>query len=72
MSFEEVAVHFTSEEWSLLDSRQKALHQEVMLETCRIVASLGKVSSGSGVLNLWAKAHYQSLAYLQLGDVAGT
>ncbi|KAK9405303.1 zinc finger protein [Crotalus adamanteus] len=40
VSFEEMTVHFTSEEWSLLDSRQKALHQEVMLETRRIVASL--------------------------------
>lgn len=46
MSFEEVAVHFTSEEWLLLDPNQKVLHQEVMLETSRIVASLGKVSSG--------------------------
>uniref|UniRef100_A0A8C6VIG3 KRAB domain-containing protein n=1 Tax=Naja naja TaxID=35670 RepID=A0A8C6VIG3_NAJNA len=35
-------VHFTSEEWLLLDSRQKTLHREVMLETCRIMSSLGK------------------------------
>ncbi|KAM6472074.1 zinc finger protein 263-like isoform 3-T3 [Liasis olivaceus] len=40
VSFEEVAVHFTSEEWSLLDSSQKALHREVMLETSRSMASL--------------------------------
>ncbi|KAM6469352.1 uncharacterized protein PHA67_012415 [Liasis olivaceus] len=40
VSFEEVAVHFTSEEWSLLDSSQKALHREFMLETSRSVASL--------------------------------
>ncbi|KAM6472251.1 uncharacterized protein PHA67_004460 [Liasis olivaceus] len=42
VSFEEVAVYFSKEEWSLLDSDQKALHREVMLENCRNVAFLGK------------------------------
>ncbi|XP_063152105.1 zinc finger protein 436-like isoform X2 [Candoia aspera] len=40
VSFEEVAVYFTEEEWGLLDSNQKALHGEVMLENARSVASL--------------------------------
>ncbi|KAK9405301.1 zinc finger protein [Crotalus adamanteus] len=40
VSFEEVDVHFTNEEWSLLDPDQKALYQEIMLETSRIVTSL--------------------------------
>ncbi|XP_063147225.1 zinc finger protein 124-like [Candoia aspera] len=40
-SFEEVAVHFTKEEWALLNSSQRALHGEVMTETSRTMASLG-------------------------------
>ncbi|XP_070792228.1 zinc finger protein 202-like isoform X2 [Pituophis catenifer annectens] len=41
VSFEEVAVSFSEEEWSQLDSDQKALHSEVMLENHRNVVSLG-------------------------------
>ncbi|CAI7935165.1 zinc finger XlCGF52.1-like [Podarcis lilfordi] len=39
-SFEDVAVHFTDEEWVLLDPDQRALHKEVMEETCGIMGSL--------------------------------
>ncbi|XP_034267862.1 zinc finger protein 726-like isoform X1 [Pantherophis guttatus] len=41
LSFEEVAVHFSEEEWSQLDAHQKTLHWEVMLENYRNMASLG-------------------------------
>ncbi|XP_039188189.1 tigger transposable element-derived protein 1-like [Crotalus tigris] len=42
VSVEDVAVCFSVEEWALLDSKQKALHQEVMLENARNMASLGQ------------------------------
>ncbi|KAM6472123.1 uncharacterized protein PHA67_003822 isoform 2-T3 [Liasis olivaceus] len=41
ISFKELSVCFTKEEWELLDPDQKALHGEVMLEMSRNVASLG-------------------------------
>ncbi|XP_058030233.1 zinc finger protein 708-like [Ahaetulla prasina] len=41
VSFEEVAVYFSEEEWSQLDPDQKVLHSEVMLENHRNVVSLG-------------------------------
>lgn len=45
VSLEEVSVHFSEEEWVLLDWDQRALHREVMLENWANLASLGKASS---------------------------
>ncbi|XP_042311554.1 zinc finger protein 202-like [Sceloporus undulatus] len=40
VTFEEVAVYFSEEEWDFLDQDQRALHREVMGENLKIVASL--------------------------------
>ncbi|EPY73653.1 hypothetical protein CB1_002656004 [Camelus ferus] len=56
VTFKDVIVTFTQEEWEFLNLAQRALYRKVTLDTCRLLVSLGV-----GLQLIWVPHSHETL-----------